>query len=203
MQGEEKVSELLTRVQEAKTSLTEEMLAATTLEDCIKLLSSLPHTGNFMSWQILMDLVELGFIKNQDNEQIYVELGPGALKGIDKIFGVSSDAMKTLLMLSKIMMPAFRLLKQNYKSFLGEEKISIKAIKHALCEYHKYCEAVKNGSRCRKFNHHKTMRSQDCVLCEDVPRLKVAGWPLCLRCFNLDNLKIEAKDKIKNGKKGE
>ena len=45
MQGEEKVSELLTRVQEAKTSLAEELLAATTLEDCIKLLSSLPHTA--------------------------------------------------------------------------------------------------------------------------------------------------------------
>ena len=73
------------------------------------------------------------------------------------------------------------------------------------------------------------MRSQDCVLCEDVPRLEVAGWPLCVRCFNLesrsknikvkecavklknvrineylkkhvsdlDNMKIEAKDKIK------
>ena len=144
VQGEDKVSELLTRVQEEKTSLAEELLAATTLEDCIKLLSSLPHTGSFMSWQILMDLVELGFIKNKEDEQTFVQLGPGALKGIDKIFGVSSDAMEKSLMLSKIMMPAFRLLKLNYKSFLGEEKISIKAIEHALCEYHKYCEAVKS-----------------------------------------------------------
>merc|ERR1712107_259639 len=87
-----------------------------------------------------------------------------------------------------------------------------------------------DGSRGRKFQNHKTTRSQDCVLCEDVTRLEVAGWPLCVRCFNLesrsrnvkikecsvklknvrineylkkqsakdlDNMKIEAKDKIK------
>lgn len=64
--------------------LASKLLAAQSLEDVFLLLKSYPLYGNFMAYQTAIDLNYSEFINFSEND--FTVPGPGALRGMDKVF---------------------------------------------------------------------------------------------------------------------
>jgi hypothetical protein len=62
----------------------ERILAATSLEKVVRLLETFPLTGQFMSYQIAIDLNYSSFLTFNEND--FTQAGPGALRGMKKAF---------------------------------------------------------------------------------------------------------------------
>jgi hypothetical protein len=118
-----------------------------------KHLKTLDNVGPFMAWQIACDLEESSCygpcIEVSDNVQNddYVELGPGAKKGLCKIFGDDvfrqAVAKKELCHLTMLLRDSCHdMLQLVGKTFplWKNRPIHLKMIEHALCEFQKFVE---------------------------------------------------------------
>ena len=195
-------------------------------------LRKLPGLGSFTSWQIACDLEEAccfgpkvkpnenGLFEPVELEDVYCVLGPGAEKGLRKIFGEEifgsidrKDLMGLAIHVRDIMDYCLGLVGQKFPHWRNR-KVNLKVIEHALCEYQKFTEIeagyvagqrrwhsrAEMDTRKECCDGQRMIRCDTChdIVCEGCQRDKFQsikaldgfGWNCCRRCHALDQLEF-------------
>lgn len=133
-----------------KSALGEHLLAATTLGEIYELLHRYPLMGDFMSYQIAIDLNYSDLIDFSEND--FTQPGPGALRGIRKAFESTGDYSPSELILWMVDHQQIEFERLGY-SFHGLWGRPLHAIdcQGLFCELDKYCrEAAPELASARK-----------------------------------------------------
>ena len=83
VQGEKKTATTIEFVKKHSERMAKQIVAATSLKEAWEVVKTPPGIGDFLSWQITADLCELKLIQMKED---FVALGPGAKKGLRKVF---------------------------------------------------------------------------------------------------------------------
>ncbi|GMI22129.1 hypothetical protein TeGR_g10587, partial [Tetraparma gracilis] len=126
---------------------------ATKLEQVCVRLRKMKGVGNFLSWQMTSDLLESGVLPGCTEED-WMEMGPGAISGLERIFlGKVSPKTRGALLEKRfdknLWLDLVRLLRDiagvvythlgvNFPHFRGR-RLTLKNMEHVLCEFSKYC----------------------------------------------------------------
>uniref|UniRef100_A0A6S8VZA2 5-hmdU DNA kinase helical domain-containing protein n=1 Tax=Ditylum brightwellii TaxID=49249 RepID=A0A6S8VZA2_9STRA len=202
---------LLVKNQSMLQSLSKEICVNATqrnVKGCFEAIQKINNVGKFFAWQVTCDLLESNnlFMCCEDD---WVELGPGALAGIQLIFGKTKamDDLEMARILRDYQTTVFDALGVEFPSFCGRG-ISLKNIEHALCEFQKYVALVdkarrrsnKLGARCWDPRYSgKGSRSymdigKNCVTCNYNGEQKVSILcDSCLSCYCEDCLNFGKK----------
>lgn len=111
---------------------------ADTLEDANQPLQDVTGFGEFLVYEITTDLNYVWFNFDEDD---YVNIGPGAEKGLDRIYDDVDDYEAKLRQLQA---------KQTQHLPHTFPYLTARDIEHSLCEVNKYLR-VKNGGRMRRY----------------------------------------------------
>jgi hypothetical protein len=118
------------------------LLAAKTLQEIYDLLHSFPLMGDFMSYQIAIDLNYSQYINFSEND--FTKAGPGALRGIKKVFSDTNGLTpeQVIMWMVDNQDAEFKKLGYDFKGLFGRPLMAIDA-QGLFCETDKYCrEAV-------------------------------------------------------------
>ena len=119
-------------------TLGEKLLAATSLEEIYTLLHSFPLLGNFMSYQIAIDLNYSELVNFSEND--FTKAGPGALRGIKKVFESTKGYTpeEVIMWMVEHQDEEFKKLGYNFNGLFGRKIHAIDA-QNLFCETDKYC----------------------------------------------------------------
>ena len=148
------------------------------MKGCYDVIIQIPGIGIFFAWQILCDVLECKILgSNTDNQ--WTTLGPGAQKGLRRIFSLETNTDAEELYYTRILRDlcslkgpksGFEALGAKFPTIL-HKPLSLKNIEHAFCEYEKYfCLASNYNSKGRAYSQEKSRsyldtESQKCGLC--------------------------------------
>lgn len=130
--------------------LDKELLAAKSLKEVYDLLHRYPLMGDFMSYQIAIDLNYSDLINFSEND--FTQPGPGALRGIKKVFQDLGDysPAEVILWMVENQEKEFKRLGLPFSGLFGRPLSAIDC-QGLFCETDKYCrEAVPNLASARK-----------------------------------------------------
>jgi hypothetical protein len=117
------------------------ILEASSLEEIYILLHTFPLMGDFMSYQIAIDLNYSKYVNFSEND--FTKAGPGALRGISKVFedtnGLSPEEI--ILWMTKHQDREFKKLGYDFKGLNGRPIQAIDA-QNLFCETDKYCRVA-------------------------------------------------------------
>ncbi len=131
-------------------ALGERLLASASLREVYDLLHAYPLMGDFMSYQIAIDLNYSDLINFSENE--FTQAGPGALRGIKKAFESLGDysAADTILWMVDRQEQEFAHLGLSFNGLWGHPLHAIDC-QGLFCELDKYCrEAAPELTSARK-----------------------------------------------------
>lgn len=122
--------------------ISDTLLSAGSLKEIYELLHSFPLLGNFMSYQIAIDLNYSEYINFSEND--FTKAGPGALRGIKKVFldtnGLTPEEL--IMWMVENQEKEFKRLGYKFNGLFGRPLHAIDA-QGLFCETDKYCrEAV-------------------------------------------------------------
>jgi len=133
------------------------ILKAKSLKQIYDLIHSFPLMGDFMSYQIAIDLNYSDLVNFSENK--FTKAGPGALRGIKKVFentnGLSPE--EVIMWMVEHQDEEFKRLGYNFKGLFGRKLHAIDA-QGLFCETDKYCrEAMPDlkSARTRIKAHYK------------------------------------------------
>ncbi|KAJ8614561.1 hypothetical protein CTAYLR_004073 [Chrysophaeum taylorii] len=128
-------------------------VSMTSPQEAYAQLRDLDNLGPFFAWQIVCDIMEASV---DHDENSFVVLGPGAKKGLRRIFGKDDvDLAKRLTKRAPEIMRDF--------VPLGGRPLTLKNVEHCLCEYEKY-----HNPHRRKFKSRSSLdQSLVCAKCND------------------------------------
>ena len=121
--------------------LASQLLAARSLSEIYLLLHSFPLIGDFMAYQLAIDLNYTAFINFEENS--FTKAGPGALRGMRKAFesrGLYSPEEIILLMV-KMQDEEFKRLNLKFSGLNGRKLQAIDC-QGLFCELDKYCRVA-------------------------------------------------------------
>ena len=137
--------------------LGSKILKAKSLKQIYDLIHSFPLMGDFMSYQIAIDLNYSDLVNFSENE--FTKAGPGALRGIKKVFedtgGLSPE--EVIMWMIEHQDEEFKRLGYNFKGLFGRPLHAIDA-QGLFCETDKYCREAVPGlksARSRIKTHYK------------------------------------------------
>ena len=122
--------------------LAEQLLSASSLKEIYTLLHSFPLMGDFMSYQTAIDLNYSDLINFSEND--FTQPGPGALRGMKKVFESLSDytPAEAILWMVERQDEEFARLNLPPATLFGRKLQAIDC-QNLFCETDKYCrEAV-------------------------------------------------------------
>jgi len=122
--------------------LDEELLAAPSLKEVYELLHQYPLMGDFMSYQVAIDLNYSDLINFSEND--FTQPGPGAVRGIKKVFESLGDYTfaETILWMVENQEKEFQRLGLPFNGLFGRPLSAIDC-QGLFCETDKYCrEAI-------------------------------------------------------------
>lgn len=136
--------------------VVDELDSAKTIDDSLLILKKIPMVGNFLACEIWTDLSYFGFFKQKWDDNDIVYIGPGAVWGLEIIYGKKLNKRKQEQKLKH--------LHEIQKEFLGAEwkkiayenafsnypYLSLTNIESSLCEFRKYWN-IKHGKGRRKY----------------------------------------------------
>ncbi len=133
--------------------ITTRVVKAQTAEESCKSLESIPGIGPFLAYEIWCDLILLKVHKWNEND--YVNVGPGAVAGLEIIFGGEYALGK---MANRDYANMCLKLKYTQDEYLGADypgkELSLRSIEHSLCEYRKYTHLKQGKGRPRIYKYH-------------------------------------------------
>jgi alpha-glutamyl/putrescinyl thymine pyrophosphorylase clade 1 len=133
-----------------KSALGERLLDARSLQEVYEMLLAYPLMGNFMSYQVAIDLNYSDLIDFSEND--FTQAGPGALRGIKKAFEDLGDYSPSDIILWMVdhQEEEFKRLNFNFNGLWGRPLHAIDC-QGLFCELDKYCrEAVPELMSARK-----------------------------------------------------
>jgi hypothetical protein len=114
---------------------------ASSLEEIYNLLHAFPLMGDFMSYQITIDLNYSEYVNFSEND--FTKAGPGALRGINKVFedmnGLSPEEI--IMWMTEHQNEEFKKLGYDFKGLHGRPIQAIDA-QNLFCETDKYCRVA-------------------------------------------------------------
>ena len=119
-------------------SLGTKLLAAPSLETVYDLLHAFPSIGNFMAYQIAIDLNYSAYINFSEND--FTKAGPGAVRGIQKVF-LSTGSMtpeEVIMWMVTHQDSEFARLGYDFRGLQGRKLHAIDC-QNLFCETDKYC----------------------------------------------------------------
>lgn len=146
------------------------------LEDAFLVFKKAPGVANFMAYQYMVDLTYSDYLKENIDDEVWVKLGLGAVRGMNRLLTgePSSAKIKNELFLSQYILQNWKIWVNNtleseidktweiaklerpelkrtevayeYWKF---KQLKLQDVEHWLCEYDKYC---RGGSKKRKYN---------------------------------------------------
>lgn len=122
--------------------LAEQLLGASSLENIYNILHAYPLLGDFMSYQIAIDLNYSAYINFSEND--FTKAGPGALRGIKKVFESTGRLKPEAIVLWMVehQDAEFARIGLSFGGLRGRKLQAIDA-QGLFCELDKYCrEAV-------------------------------------------------------------
>jgi hypothetical protein len=121
--------------------LHESLLLAKSLKEIYNLLHDYPLMGDFMSYQIAIDLNYFTYIQFSEND--FVQPGPGALRGLKKAFTSLGDftPAETILWMVENQQREFERLGLEFKGLNGRPLHAIDC-QGLFCELDKYCRVA-------------------------------------------------------------
>lgn len=121
--------------------LSTQLLAASSLREIYDLLHGYPLMGDFMSYQIAIDLNYSDLINFDEND--FTQAGPGALRGIKKVFENTGDytPAEIILWMVKHQEAEFKRLNLPFYGLWGRPLHAIDC-QGLFCETDKYCREV-------------------------------------------------------------
>ncbi|KAL3776597.1 hypothetical protein HJC23_005797 [Cyclotella cryptica] len=129
--------------------LAVQISTAADIKSCYSSVLRVKNVGKFLAWQVVCDLIEAKAIRFTEDE--WVKLGPGAIKGLNVIYGgslnKSPEPLEKAVFLREIQHKVYEALEISFPRFIGRD-ITLKNIEHSLCEFCKY----KNDKVTRKFD---------------------------------------------------
>ena len=118
--------------------LGRKILNAKSLKEIYDLIHDFPLMGDFMSYQIAIDLNYSELVNFSENE--FTKAGPGALRGIKKVFldtnGLSTE--EAIMWMVEHQQEEFKKLGYNFNGLFGRPIHAIDA-QNLFCETDKYC----------------------------------------------------------------
>lgn len=117
----------------------EDFLVSTSLGELVAELQSTPGIGPFLSYQYAIDLNYTDLFRF--SEDSFVQAGPGALRGLQKLFGNSRMAPDKIRLLAEE--------RDRGPLLMGEHPMRLIDIQNVLCEYDKYTR-VQGGKRMKQ-----------------------------------------------------
>jgi hypothetical protein len=135
---------------EDRNGLIISILRPSNVQETFDALTSIYGLGEFLAYEVLCDL-NYSDLWTFDAEQTFVNIGPGAKRGLQRL-----NIAPTIENLTKLQHKANTYLaKHNFPFFRGR-KLSLRCIEHAACEYDKYRRKVEFDSG--KSNHRAVLR---------------------------------------------
>ena len=125
-----------------RSRLAEHVLEARSLEDVYDLLHAFPLMGDFMSYQMAIDLNYSDYVNFSEND--FTKPGPGALRGIKKVFSDLGGLtpQEVIMWMVENQEAEFKRLGLEFDGLWGRPIHAIDA-QNLFCETDKYCrEAV-------------------------------------------------------------
>lgn len=125
-----------------RSRLAERILEASSLEDVYDLLHAFPLMGDFMSYQMAIDLNYSEYVDFSEND--FTKPGPGALRGIKKVFSDLGGLtpQEVIMWMVENQEAEFKRLGLEFNGLWGRPIQAIDA-QNLFCETDKYCrEAV-------------------------------------------------------------
>ena len=118
--------------------LAEKLLGASSLEDVYNMLHAYPLMGDFMSYQIAIDLNYSAYINFSEND--FTKAGPGAMRGIKKVFESNGGMTPEQLILWMVARQdsEFARLGMAFEGLRGR-KLQAIDVQGLFCEVDKYC----------------------------------------------------------------
>lgn len=119
-------------------SFAREVLAARSLKQIYDTLHTFPLIGNFMAYQIAIDLNYSDLIDFSENE--FTIAGPGALRGIKKVFENTGDMKpeEVIMWMVEHQDEEFKRLGYDFRGLFGRKLTAIDC-QGLFCETDKYC----------------------------------------------------------------
>lgn len=121
-----------------------------TPQESLEIIKEIPSVGNFLAYEIWVDLTYFNFFKSSWTDNDFVNIGPGAKWGLELIYNKklkSKELLEKIYHLYNVQKKYFDKIKKENKSWLDicYEKcfsnypyLSIRNIEHSLCEFRKY-----------------------------------------------------------------
>lgn len=140
------------------------------VEDAYNIIRSQPGFGNFLSYQVLVDL--LYSVDYYDGESVlpfsandWSSPGPGAQKGIKRLTNelTGIDRLKVMRWLHQNQQQEFDRLNIDFPYLMTEDsekvKLSLADIQNCLCEFYKYHKILNSDGRARRRFRNSNARS--------------------------------------------
>ncbi len=115
-----------------------------TLEDAFKLFQGRPGFGPFLSYEVVTDLRHTRYLQNAPDILTWANAGPGALRGLSRIFGREFKRRERSRNLPAALvgraLNEMRYLLSLAPQYLGKRipPLEMRDIEHCLCEFDKY-----------------------------------------------------------------
>ena len=128
------------------------------------MIKKIPSVGNFLAYEIWVDLTYFNFFKSFWTDDDFVNIGPGAKWGLELIYNKKLnnkeqiEKIYDLYNIQKFYLDEIQ--KENYtwknicynKCFSNSPYLSIRNIEHSLCEFRKYLRLKMGLGKRRYYN---------------------------------------------------
>ncbi|RJQ17333.1 hypothetical protein C4573_04750 [Candidatus Woesearchaeota archaeon] len=130
--------------------------------ESLQAIKKIPLVGNFLAYEIWTDLTYFAFFKQKWTDDDFVNIGPGAVWGLEIIFQEKLSRKKQMEKIAylhkkqKEVLPAlshqYAWAHISFKEALSNRPfLSLRNIEHALCEFRKYWNLSHGRGKKRKF----------------------------------------------------
>jgi len=132
------------KVWDERKSIIEELIEKTeTLRRAHILFQEFPYLGHFMAYELVTDLRHTMFLNSAKDIKTWANAGPGAMRGLNRIFGRELDWKSSKHKWNDDMLTLFYW-RHNFLPPEIATVMEMREIEHSLCEFDKY-ERVRLG----------------------------------------------------------
>ena len=139
--------EVLRGVWQDRSEVSSFLLSCNSLEKAVGKLSSYYGWGGFLSYEVVCDLYHTRYLCNASDIFTWGNVGPGARRGLNRIYGRPFNKYLSKLKLLEEMRGVLRLSKTNLAEHVPP--MDMRDIEQSLCEFDKYERARLNQGRPR------------------------------------------------------
>lgn len=119
-------------------------------EESFEAIKQIPLVGSFLAYEIWTDLTYFKFFKQGWTDDDFVNIGPGAVWGLEIIYG-KLRAKEMLEKIKHLRDVQEKYLTGNWKKISYKPNLSLRNIEHSLCEFRKFWNLSHGKGKRRKF----------------------------------------------------